>query len=240
MTPPPHPSSPSAPSSRFVPRQPQALVLEDDRTTRERAAELIRGLGFEVDDTGSVVAAEGWVRTSTGAYSLAVIDWNMSRSPDTDELRESEASRLTAAAVLEALEQTSPWTKTLVWAGQLGVVATQAAINRAHAGALLQDKSLGEGPLRDRVRALLGCRVGDLELDRGLVRHVPSGVELPNRLATMMLVAHPHWVHVPWEDRGLQSLLFRFRRWLKAVGSNVEVTLTYRANRYQLRMREDP
>lgn len=225
-------------SSRFVPRQPQALVLEDDRITRQRASELISGLGFEVSQTASPEMAEGWVRTSVGGYALALIDWDMSRSPDTDGLGDQEARRLTAKSVLEALDQTSPWTRTLVWAGKLGVLETQAAISRAHAGALLQDKSLGEGALRERVRALLGCRFGDLELDRGLVRHVPSGLELPNRLAAMMLVAHPHWVHVPRDDRGLVSHLFRFRRWLDQVGSSVEVAVTYRANRYQLRQRE--
>jgi CheY-like chemotaxis protein len=230
----------SAGAGKFTPRQAQALVVEDDPVAREGVSGLIRGLGFDVDDTDSVETAEGWVRTAAGAYALAVIDWDMSRSPDGDGLpTHAEARALTAAPVLEALEQTSRWTRAVVWAGQLGRVATQAAISRAHPVALLQDKSLGEGALRDRVRALLGCRVGDLELDCGMVRHAPSGLELPNRLATMMLVAHPSWVRVPWEDRGLQSLLFRFRRWLREVGSNVEVVLTYGANRYHLRVRED-
>jgi CheY-like chemotaxis protein len=224
---------------KFTPRRAQALVLEDDLVAREGVSGLIRALGFDVDSTDSVETAEGWVRMAAGAYTVAVIDWDMSRSPDGDGLPEDALSALTAAPVLQALEQTSRWTKTLVWAGQLGRIATQAAINRAHPAALLQDKSLGEGALRDRVRALLGCRVGDLELDCGMVRHTPSGLELPNRLATMMLVAHPSWVRVPWEDRGLQSLLFRFRRWLREVGSNVEITLTYGANRYQLRVREE-
>ena len=176
---------------------------------------------------------------AAGAYTVAVIDWDMSRSSDGDGLSDKAARALTASPVLEALEQTSRWTRTVVWAGQLGRIATQATINQAHPAALLQDKSLGEGALRDRVRALLGCRVGDLELDCGIVRHTPSGLELPNRLATMMLVAHPSWVRVPWEDRGLQSLLFRFRRWLREVGSCVEVSLTYGANRYQLRVRDE-
>lgn len=223
---------------RFPANPPQALLLEDDRHTRERAAGLLESLGFRVDSTESVTRAEGWVRMSPGAYALAVIDWDMTKSSDGDELRVG-AERLTAAPALEALAGSAPWVRTLVWAGKLGVIATQAAISRAHPGALLQDKSLGEGALVDRLRKLVGCRLGDLELDRGLVRHGPSGEELVNRLAPVMLLAHPDWVSVPHEDRAMQSLLFRFRRWLREVGSDVEIVLVDRANRYRLRLREE-
>lgn len=233
-------TTPATSTQQGIPgKPPKALLLEDDRGTRERATELLHSLGFDVDATDSVERAEGWIRVRPGGYAIALVDWDMTKSSDTDRMPSADARQLTAAPVLDALSSTAPWTRTLVWAGRLGVIATQATICRAHPGALLHDKSLGEGSLVDRVRKLVGCRVGDLELDRGLVRHAPSGDELVNRLAPVMLLAHPHWVHVPHEDRALQSLLFRFRRWLREVESDVEVVLVDRANRYSLRLRED-
>ena len=212
-------------------------MLEDDGLTRERGCELIRGLGLAVDATGSPGTAEAWVRTRPGPYALAVIDWDMSRSPDAATAAPEEGSRLTAAAPLRALSEVAPWAPAVVWAGRLGVVATQAAISRAHPRALLQDKSLGEAALVERVRSLLTARAGDLELDHGVVRHVPSGDELINRVAVMMLVAYPHWVGLP--ERHQQQALFRLRRWLRGVGSSVEVVVVgRRTGRFALRVGE--
>lgn len=232
--------SPAAEPHRFSPHPAQALVLEDDGLTRERARGLIQGLGLDVHATDSVATAEAWVRLRPAPYALAVIDWDMSRSPDAEGSRPQDGARLTAAPVLRALGDTAPWVPALVWAGRLGVVATQAAISQAHPRALLQDKSLGEAALVGRVRSLLGAGLGDLELDSGLVRHVPSGLELINRLAVTMLLAYPHWVGLPPYDRAQQGLLFRFRRWLREVDSTVEVVAVRpRSSRYALRLREE-
>ena len=225
-------------SPRFAPHPAQALVLEDDGMTRDRARDLIHSLGLDVHATDSVATAEAWVRLRPAPYSLAVIDWDMSRSPDADGAPSPNTAHLTAAAVLNALSDSAPWAPAVVWAGRLGVVATQAAISQAHPRALLQDKSLGEAALVGRVRSLLSARVGDIDLDRGMVRHIPSGGELINRIAVTMLLAFPHWVYVPSYERAQQGLLFRFRRWLREVDSTVEVaSVRARSSRYTLRVR---
>lgn len=228
----------AASDHRFAPHPAQALVLEDDGMSRDRARELIQSLGLDVHATDSVATAEAWVRLRPAPYSLAVIDWDMSRSPDADGAPPRDGARLTAAAVLSALGESAPWAPAVVWAGRLGVVATQAAISEVHPRALLQDKSLGEGALVGRVRSLLSTRVGDLDLDRGMVRHIPSGAELINRIAVTMLLAFPHWVYVPSYERAQQGLLFRLRRWLREVDSTVEViAVRARSSRYALRVR---
>jgi len=213
-------------------RRPQALIVEDDATERRRVTELVQGLGFQVHATDSPLEAEAWIQTEEGFYSVAVIDWDMRKSRDSDEAP-------TSRVVLEQLANRSPWTRTLVFAGHLGQLDVQEQIHDAHVGALLQDKTAGEDRLRRRVRRLLQPRFGDLEVDAGRVRHRPSGQMTPNEVGLHLLVSHPHWVPINSSDERLRAMIKRFRSWLRDVDSAVAVSVSWGTGRYSLKARDD-
>lgn len=210
--------------------RPTALVLEDSRSERDQLASLLNGLGLDVWPTDSPQRACEWIDRQRD-YDLAVIDWDMTLSADSN-------GDTTSRRVLEALARDARETLTVVYARQLGREDINGDVLRAHPAALLHDKRHGEESLRQRLTKILSPRVGDLELDeryRIYVCHVPSGRRFKHRIAFKLMTNYPEPVMIPRDARGPWCGMGRFRKWLRDVGSTVSVVhLGQPSQRYRL------
>ena len=190
-----------------------ALVLEDNPKELDEIAGMIERSGLDTLATRSPAQAIRLLHANDP--TIAVIDWNMELSP--------EAER-TAESVLRALARDHPGTYTIVYATNVGRdLRLQDRIATAHPSAIPHDKRQGMDSLLRRIRTLLKRRVGDLVIDAGIVLHVPSGELYRNKWGVRLICTYPKHVVVERQSPAYLSI-WRFGRWLDALGSSVEVT----------------
>ncbi|HUZ29511.1 MAG TPA: hypothetical protein VMU90_09745 [Solirubrobacteraceae bacterium] len=199
------------------------LILEDNPPELEELATLTEACGLETLATRSPAQAIRLLRANHP--TLAIIDWNMELSPDVER---------TAESVLRALAREHPDTYTIVYAINAGTdMRLQDRIAAAHPWAVPHDKRQGLDSLLRRVRTMLQRKVGDLRIDRGSVIHLPSGVRYKNKWAVRLLCGYPGAIKVR-RDSAQYYAVYRFGRWLEAIGSSAAVVTERGGGFYRL------
>src|SRR5262249_57578524 len=108
------------------------------------------------------------------------------------------------------------------WAAGGETIDGEARVCASHPHALFQSKRYGLERLLQRIDGLLGGRVGDLALRRGVVVHAPSGRTTNHRVAVTLLAASRAHRSVVLRESDARAAR-RFADWLEEVGSIVVV-----------------
>jgi CheY-like chemotaxis protein len=206
---------------------PEVLLLEDDLEELQALEEVVRGASLEpVTASGP---AQALARLDHHDPLLAVIDLDMSRAPASerragvhDLLRRLHADHLNCIP--------------LVYSAGVETIDDQARVYESHPHALFQSKRHGLPRLLQRIESLLGGRVGDLALRRGVVVHVPSGRTTNHRVAVTLLAARRANRGVVLRESDARAAR-RLNDWLDEVGSNVLVR-ALGGRHYQLATRD--
>jgi CheY-like chemotaxis protein len=157
---------------------------------------------------------------------LAILDLDMSKAERTGRSVEE---------VLERLYERHGVCIPIVYSVNVGTVERRDWIAGLHAYALVQDKRDGEDALARRMRRLLLARYGDLVIDGGTVRHVPSGRAFSHRVGVSLLLAKRANLEVALDESEARAAR-RFQRWLRdEVASTVRVR-PYRNRHYELEL----
>lgn len=200
----------------------EVLVLEDDTDQLRRLGETLAAIGLVpllAEHPRKALALLGHHRPV-----LAVVDLDMSRA---------EATGRTAEEVLAQLYEAHGVCTPIVYSVNADSVERRDWIAGLHPCALVQDKADGETALVDRVQRLLTARLGDLAIERGSVRHLPSGRRFAHRVGVSLLLAGRADVEVALDDSEARAVR-RFQRWLRDdVASAVRVR-PYRSRHYGL------
>ncbi|HXM57562.1 MAG TPA: hypothetical protein VOB72_19340 [Candidatus Dormibacteraeota bacterium] len=202
----------------------EVLVLEDE-------PEQLRRLGEAVGSTGLVPLLAEHPRKALAMLDfhrpvLAILDLDMSKAERTGRRVEE---------VLERLYERHGVCIPIVYSVNVGTVERRDWIAGLHAYALVQDKRDGEDALARRMRRLLLARYGDLVIDGGTVRHVPSGRAFSHRVGVSLLLAKRANLEVALDESEARAAR-RFQRWLQdEVGSTVRVR-PYRNRHYELEL----
>jgi CheY-like chemotaxis protein len=202
----------------------EVLVLEDDPAQ-------LRRLGEAVGAAGLVPLLSEHPRKALSMLDyhrpvLAIVDLDMSKAERTGRSVEE---------VLERLYERHGVCIPIVYSVNVGSVERRDWIAGLHAYALVQDKRDGDGALASRMRRLLLARYGDLVIDAGTVRHVPSGRAFSHRVAVSLLLAKRANLEVALDESEARAAR-RFQRWLRDdVGSTVRVR-PYRNRHYELEL----
>src|SRR5262245_7155050 len=154
------------------------LVLEDDPDQLAR-------LGGAVRTAGLVPLLAEHPRKALAMLDvrrpvLAVVDLDMSKAPQTGR---------TAQEVLARLYERHGVCTPIVYSVNVGSVEQRDRIAGIHAYALTQDKRDGEDALLERMRRLLRARFGDLVIEGGAIRHLPSGSVFSHRVGVSLVLA---------------------------------------------------
>jgi CheY-like chemotaxis protein len=209
---------------------PEVLLLEDDPAELRALEDVVRGARLEP------VAASGprqaLSRLANHDPLLAVIDLDMSRAPAAER-------RSGVHDVLRRLHSHHMNCIPLVYSAGVETIDEQARVYASHPHALFQSKRHGLERLLHRIDGLLGGRVGDLALRRGVVVHVPSGRTTNHRVAVTLLAARRANRSVVLRESDARAAR-RLSDWLEEVGSIVLVR-ALGGRHYQLATREpDP
>ena len=200
----------------------EVLVLEDDPDQLRRLREVVRSAGLVpllAEHPRRALAALDFHRPI-----LAILDLDMSRA---------ERTGRTVEEVLERLYERHGVCTPIVYSVNVGSVERRDWIAGLHPYALVQDKRDGEAVLVRRMRRLLLARYGDLVIDGGAVRHVPTGRVFPHRVAVSLVLSKRANLEVALDDSEARAAR-RFQRWLcDDVGSTVRVR-PYRNRHYEL------
>jgi CheY-like chemotaxis protein len=202
----------------------EVLVLEDDRAQ-------LRRLGEAVGAAGLVPLLSEHPRKALAMLDfhrpvLAILDLDMSQA---------ERTGRTVEEVLERLYERHGVCIPIVYSVNVGTVERRDWIAGLHAYALVQDKRDGEDALARRMRRLLLARYGDLVIEGGTVRHVPSGRAFSHRVGVSLLLAKRADLEVALDESEARAAR-RFQRWLREdVGSTVRVR-PYRNRHYELEL----
>jgi len=192
---------------------PEVLLLEDDLQELRALEEVVRGASLEpVTASGPVQAL---ARLDHHDPLLAVIDLDMSRAPAAER-------RAGVHDVLRRLHLDHLNCIPLVYSAGVETIDDQARVYDSHPHALFQSKRHGLQRLLMRIEGLLGGRVGDLALRRGVVVHVPSGRTTNHRVAVTLLAARRASRSVVLRESDARAAR-RLNDWLDEVGSNVMV-----------------
>lgn len=206
---------------------PEVLLLEDDLRELEALEEVVRGASLEpVTASGP---AQALARLDHHDPLLAVIDLDMSRAPAAER-------RAGVHDVLRRLHAHHLNCIPLVYSAGVETIDDQARVYESHPHALFQSKRHGLARLVQRIEGLLGGRVGDLALRRGVVVHVPSGRTTNHRVAVTLLAARRANRGVVLRESDARAAR-RLNDWLDEVGSNVLVR-ALGGRHYQLATRD--
>jgi CheY-like chemotaxis protein len=203
------------------------LLLEDDLQELRALEEVVRGASLEpVTASGPVQAL---ARLDHHDPLLAVIDLDMSRAPAAER-------RAGVHDVLRRLHLQHLNCIPLVYSAGVETIDDQARVYDSHPHALFQSKRHGLQRLLQRIESVLGGRVGDLALRRGVVVHVPSGRTTNHRVAVTLLAARRASRSVVLRESDARAAR-RLNDWLDEVGSNV-IVRALGGRHYQLATRE--
>lgn len=206
---------------------PEVLLLEDDLQELSALEAIVRGLSLEpVTASGP---RQALARLDHHRPLLAVIDLDMSRAPAAER-------RTGVHDVLRRLHARHLNCIPLVFSAGVETIDDQARVYESHPHALFQSKRHGLPRLLQRIESLLGGRVGDLALRRGVVEHVPSGRTINHRVAVTLVAARRANRSVVLRDSDARAAR-RFGDWLDEVGSTVLVR-ALGGRHYQLAPRE--
>lgn len=206
----------------------EVLVLEDE-------PEQLRRLGDAVASAGLSALLAEHPRKALAMLDfhrpvLAILDLDMSKA---------ERTGRTVEEVLERLYERHGVCIPIVYSVNVGTVERRDWIAGLHAYALVQDKRDGEDALARRMRRLLLARYGDLVIDGGTVRHVPSGRAFAHRVGVSLLLAKRANLEVALDESEARAAR-RFQRWLsEGVASTVRVR-PYRNRHYELELSDGP
>lgn len=205
----------------------EALILEDNPREAQLVTVVMSACGLGVVSTRSPQQAIRLLRTHTPA--LAVVDWNMELSPDSDR---------TSEAALKELCRLHPDAFCIVFATHVGSDLTlQERIALAHPSAVTHDKRLGLDSLMTRIQQLLERRIGDLVIERGTVIHLPSGRRFRHRIGVKMILNHPRDFFAARRTAMYQAV-YTFKVWLRDQHSSVAVESLH-GGYYRLVVRDD-
>ncbi|HSR26439.1 MAG TPA: hypothetical protein VLW53_23000 [Candidatus Eisenbacteria bacterium] len=202
----------------------EVLVLEDE-------PEQLCRLGDAVAAAGLVPLLSEHPRKALAMLDfhrpvLAILDLDMSKAEHTGR---------TVEDVLERLYERHGVCIPIVYSVNVGTVERRDWIAGLHAYALVQDKRDGEDALARRMRRLLLARYGDLVIDGGAVRHVPTGRAFSHRVGVSLLLAKRANLEVALDESEARAAR-RFQRWLREdAGSTVRVR-PYRNRHYELEL----
>jgi len=206
---------------------PEVLLLEDDLHELRALEAIVRSASLEpVTASGP---AQALSRLDHHRPLLAVIDLDMSRAPAAER-------RGGVHDVLRRLHTRHLNCIPLVYSAGVETIDDQARVYESHPHALFQSKRHGLPRLLQRIESLLGGRVGDLALRRGVVEHVPSGRTINHRVAVTLVAARRANRSVVLRDSDARAAR-RFGDWLDEVGSTVLVR-ALGGRHYQLAPRE--
>ncbi|MHB8507152.1 MAG: response regulator [Candidatus Dormibacteria bacterium] len=192
----------------------EALLLEDDPEQLALLAAQVSAAGLLPLVARSAAEAIRLLDPSVHQPVIALVDRDLSRSPDRS--RRSEE-------VLRRLYQDHPSCIAIVFSANLDSVEARAQVHHAHPRVLLHDKREGVPSLLARVRELVCATVGDLSLTDGRVLHVPSGRSATHRVAVTLVMSHQggRATMIRGESGGRAAR--RFASWLEEVKSSVRV-----------------
>jgi CheY-like chemotaxis protein len=192
---------------------PEVLLLEDDLEELRALEEVVRGASLE--PVAASGPAQALARLDHHDPLLAVIDLDMSRAPAVER-------RAGVHDVLRRLHLHHLNCIPLVYSAGVETIDDQARVYDSHPHALFQSKRHGLQRLVQRIEGVLGGRVGDLALRRGVVVHVPSGRTTNHRVAVTLLAARRANRSVVLRESDARAAR-RLNDWLDEVGSNVLV-----------------
>jgi CheY-like chemotaxis protein len=206
----------------------EVLVLEDEPDQLGRLGEAVAGAGLVpllAEHPRKALALLDYHRPV-----LAILDLDMSRA---------ERTGRTVEEVLERLYERHGVCIPIVYSVNVGTVERRDWIAGLHAYALVQDKRDGETALARRMRRLLLARYGDLVIDGGTVRHVPSGRAFAHRVGVSLLLAKRASLEVALDESEARAVR-RFQRWLREDVSSTVRVRPYRNRHYELELEEGP
>jgi CheY-like chemotaxis protein len=202
----------------------EVLVLEDEPDQLRRLGEAVGGAGLAAllcEHPRKALSMLDFHRPV-----LAIVDLDMSKAERTGRSVEE---------VLERLYERHGVCIPIVYSVNVGTVERRDWIAGLHPYALVQDKRDGEAALARRMRRLLLARYGDLVIDGGAVRHVPTGRAFSHRVAVSLLLAKRANLEVALDESEARAAR-RFQRWLREdAGSTVRVR-PYRNRHYELEL----
>lgn len=202
----------------------EVLVLEDEPDQLRRLGDAVGGAGLMAllcEHPRKALSMLDFHRPV-----LAIVDLDMSKAEHTGRSVEE---------VLERLYERHGVCIPIVYSLNVGTVERRDWIAGLHPYALVQDKRDGEAALARRMRRLLLARYGDLVIDGGAVRHVPSGRAFSHRVAVSLLLAKRANLEVALDESEARAAR-RFQGWLRdEVGSTVRVR-PYRNRHYELEL----
>jgi DNA-binding NarL/FixJ family response regulator len=206
---------------------PEVLLLEDEVQELRALEQVVRSASLE--PVTACGPAQALARLDHHDPLLAVIDLDMSRAPASER-------RAGVHDVLRRLHADHLNCIPLVYSAGVETIDDQARVYESHPHALFQSKRHGLPRLLHRIESVLGGRVGDLALRRGVVVHVPSGRTMNHRVAVTLLAARRANRGVVLRESDARAAR-RLNDWLDEVGSNVLVR-ALGGRHYQLATRD--
>ena len=206
----------------------EVLILEDDPETLEELRAHFMRRHFHPLGARSAVHAVASLRNNAASTRpvLAIVDWDLSKSPD---------QSLTSSDVLSLLARELPDCLTIVYSANIDSFRVRSEIHRSHPRAWLHDKRDGEESLIARVDRMLDPAVEDLRIvDGSLVLHIPSMAEHHHREAVRLVMHHPEMV--TFHSDTATKAVRRFGDWLTRSGSTAAV-VSHGNRKYRLASR---
>jgi hypothetical protein len=205
--------------------RPQGLVFATTSEIQARLGQILVGRGFETFTTSNLDRAE--VCLFTCGIVATIVEWSGDPAFDakTQEL-------------IESMYRGNQWIRLVVFNRESSRSVVERTVHSVHPDAWIHDASLGDTHLAIRLDTSLGKLIGDLCVRKGYVLHLPTGQKLTtNRTAVQLILAAPGAIGVADGSAGPTSV-WRFRKWLEAVGSCVDVECEQRTRRYRLVIRD--
>jgi len=193
----------------------EVLILEDDSQTLDELRQHFASKRFHPLAARSASRALSMVENNSGSTRpvLAVIDWDLSRSPE---------GEWTSGDVLARLHHELNDCLVIVYSANIDSFRVRSEIQRAHPRAWLHDKRDGYESLVSRVDRVLDQGVGDLLVhDGSVVIHLPTHDEHHHREAVRLVVHYPEIVTLH-SDTATKAVR-RFGEWLTRHNSSVKV-----------------
>jgi hypothetical protein len=188
---------------------PEVLILEDDAETLGELQSHFTRKRFH--PLGARSASRALSLLENNRYStrpvLAIIDWDLSKAPDTSASSGDVLSRL-ARELREC--------PVIVYSQNIDAFNVRSQIQRSHPSALLHDKRDGDPSLLDRIDRML-----DRSVDGTVVVHVPTQVQHHHREAIRLVVHHPDIV--TFHSDTATKAVRRFGEWLLRRDSSVRL-----------------
>lgn len=205
----------------------EVLVLEDDPVQ-------LKALEAAISATGLVPLLTEHPRKALAMLSvrrpvLAVIDLDMSRAQQTGR---------TVREVLQDLYEYHGVCIPIVYSARVDSVEQRDWIAGLHPYAHVQDKRAGEAALVRLMRRLLRASFGDLTVESGRVRHLPSGRVFTHRVGVALLVAKNARLDVVLDDTEARAVR-RFNAWLRDEVASVVRVKPYRNRHYDVELIDD-